>query len=124
MRFAILVILVAALSGCTNKHGPVLAGGKPVAEWVRALSDPDVKFRKQAAEKLGNAGSIDPTVVPALCGALQDGDADVRCEAILALSKAGSAAAAAAEPLRTIGRQDPDSRVRSYAARALEKLDK
>ena len=91
-------------------------------DWVRALSDPNPKLRKKAAEKLGNVGSSDPAVVAALCRALQDQDADVRCEAILALVKVGPDAKEAIEPLKAIGRQDRDPRVRSYAARALEKL--
>jgi len=92
--------------------------------WVQALSDPDPKLRKKAAEKLGNVGSSDPAVVPALREALKDKDADVRCEAILALAKCGSGAKEAIEPLKAIGREDRDTKVRSYAAKALEKLEK
>ena len=91
-------------------------------DWVRALSDPDARLRRQAAEKLGNVGSSDPAVVPALRGALKDTNADVRCAAILALTKSGSAAKEAVDPLQALGRQDPDPKVRSYADRALEKL--
>ena len=124
MKLRILVILAVALSGCASKTGPILAGGRPVDEWVRALSDPDAKLRKNAAEKLGNVGSSDPAVVPALCQALSDKNADVRCEVILALAKSGSVAKVAIEPLQVISQQDRDTRVRTYAAKALAKLEK
>jgi len=113
-------MLAVASPGCTGKSGTPLAGGKPVEEWVKALSDPNPKLREKAVEKLGNVGSSNPAVVPALCGALQDPSADVRCQAILALAKTGSGAQAAIEPLKQLGRQDRDPRVRSYAAKALE----
>jgi HEAT repeat protein len=124
MRLLILVIFAIVFSGCTNKSAPILAGGKPVDEWVRALSAPDAKLRKKAADKLGNVGASDPAVVAALCGALQDKDADVRCEAILALVKCGPAAKDAVEPLKSMGRLDHDPRVRNYAIKALAKLEK
>ena len=50
---------------------PTLAGGKPVSYWLRTLHDADPKERKEAADKLGNAGSADPAVCPALVEALQ-----------------------------------------------------
>ncbi len=124
MRILTLVIFALALSGCTKKTGPILAGGKPVNDWVRTLSDPDARLRKKAAEKLGNVGASDPAVVPALCEALKDQDADVRCEVVLALAKSGSGGKEAVEPLKVIGRQDRDAKVRAYAAKALEKLEK
>jgi HEAT repeat protein len=123
-RFLILVVLAIVLSGCSKKSGPVLAGGKPVEHWLQAISDPNPKVRKTAVEKLGNVGASDPAVVAALCAGLQDRNADVRCEAILGLSKSAPDAKEAIEPLKTIGKQDRDPRVRSYAARALEKLEK
>jgi HEAT repeat protein len=121
-----LVVMLASISlgGCTSKTGPTLAGGKPLDEWLRALSDPDARLREKAVEKLGNAGPIDAAVIPALCGALRDENAGVRCQAILALAKSGSDAKAAIEPLQAMGRQDRDPRVRSYAAKALESLEK
>ena len=93
-------------------------------EWVRAVSEPDPKLRKQAAEKLGNVGAADPAVVPALCIMLHDKDAEVRCQAILAFAKSGSSAGEAVEFLKAISRQDRDPKVRSYATKALAKLDK
>jgi HEAT repeat protein len=118
----LIVLLAVALSGCTSKPEPILIGGKPVSDWVRTLSDPDPNLRRKAAEKLGIAGARDPQAVAALCGALQDKNAVVRREAILALAKLGPAAQEALEPLKTIARQDRDPQVRSYAAKALEKI--
>ena len=91
MRFLLLVILAIALSGCKSKTGPILAGGRPVDQWVRALSNPNSKLRQKAAEKLGNVGATDPAVVPALCEALNDKDAAVRCAVILARRSPGPA---------------------------------
>ena len=93
-------------------------------EWIHALSDPDAKPRKKAADKLGNVGASDPAVVPALCEALKDKNADVRCEAILALAKSSSGAKEAIAPLKAISLQDRDAKVRTYAAKALEQLSK
>jgi HEAT repeat protein len=119
MRRIVVVILVIALSGCT-KEPPPMAGEK----WAAALSDPNVRVRKKAAFTLGNIGPSDPAVLPALIGALKDLDAGVRREAILALLKCGPAAKEAAEELRQLRHHDPDARVRTYAAEALEKLEK
>ncbi len=122
MRLLILVILGIATIGCNGKTEPILTGGKPIDEWVRALSAPDAKLRKKAAAELGNVGASNPAVVPALREALKDKNADVRCEAILALVKSGSGAGDAVESLEAIGWQDRDPKVRSYAVKALERL--
>jgi HEAT repeat protein len=119
-----LFLLIVALGGCKGNSGPALSGGKPIDEWLHALSDPNPKQRQRAVEKLGNVGASDPAVLSALCGALQDQDAEVRCQAALALAKSGPDAKSAVEPLKTLSRQDPDPRVRSYAAKAVESLEK
>jgi HEAT repeat protein len=95
-----------------------MAGSK----WAEALRDPDPKVRKKAAFTLGNIGPSDPAVLPALLEALRDKDAQVRCEAILALVKYGTQAQEAVPPLTELRDRDPDGRVRSYAAKALERL--
>jgi HEAT repeat protein len=110
------------LSGCTHKAGPALAGGKPPDYWVKNLTSPDQKLRKEAVSKLGNLGAADPQVLPALTGAFHDADAGVRSEAVLALSKLGAAAKPAIPDLESLVQNDPDSKVRDYATRALEKL--
>jgi HEAT repeat protein len=95
-----------------------MAGSK----WAEVLRDPNPKMRKKAAFKLGNIGPSDPVVLPALISALQDGNADVRCEAIQALVKYGPGAKEAIPALTDVQRQDRDATVRAYAAEALAKL--
>ena len=122
MRTLVFVALAMAVSGC-SKAGPTMAGGKPIDEWVKALQSPDPKLRKTAAQKLGNVGPADPAALPALTAALQDRDAGVRCEVILALVKFGPDAKDAVAPLAELRRRDPDAKVRDYAGKALEKID-
>jgi len=103
--------------GCAGAQ-PTMAGSK----WAAVLRDPDPKLHKKAVFTLGNIGSSDPVVLPALIGALQDASADVRCEAILALVKYGPGAQDAIPALTQIQQQDRNAEVRAYAAEALEKL--
>jgi HEAT repeat protein len=121
MRTLALLVLVPLLSGCRNSEPP-LSGGKPISHWIETLQDPSPKVRKQAVTKLGNAGSADPAVLPAVMEALKDTDAEVRCEAILALMKLGPAARDAIVTLTQMQRVDHDDQVRSFAAKALQKL--
>jgi HEAT repeat protein len=122
MRILAVLVLALAASGC-SKPGPTLAGGRPIEAWVKALQDPDAKTRKIAALKLGNVGPAHPTVFPALHDALKDRDAAVRCEVILALVKFGPDAKDALPALGLIRKNDPNAKVRDYAAKALQKLD-
>jgi hypothetical protein len=101
---------------------PSMAGGKPVSAWVEALRSPDARVRKHAVDKLGNVGSSDSAALPAILTALKDVDAEVRCEAILALMKCGAEAREAASQLTELSRRDRSARVRDYADRALRKL--
>lgn len=117
---AALLVLAALLGGC--KAPQTAVGGKSVQHWVEALQAPDVQLRKKAAAKLGNVGKADPAAVPALVGALNDPDAEVRVEVILALVKLGPAARDAAPKLGEMARDDPDEAVRASAGRALEKI--
>ncbi len=121
MRLFLAVVLAILVSGC-GRGQPPMTGGKPISSWVQALQDPDPTLRKKAVFKLGNVGPIDATVCPALLGALKDIDAAVRCETILALMKCGPGVRDAIPTLTQMQQQDSDARVRSYAARALEKL--
>jgi len=109
------------LPGCRPAQ-PTLAGGKPVEHWIKALDDPQPKVRKQAVIKLGNVGTADPKALPALIVAMKDGDAEVRCAAILAVVKLGPAAQETVPQLNEIQKQDRAAKVRACAARALEKL--
>jgi HEAT repeat protein len=117
MRRILLVILLISLTGC-GRGQPKMAGSK----WAEALRNPDAKVRQKAAFTLGNIGPSDPAVLPALLGALQDAEAGVRCEAILALLKYGPAAEEAIPTLTEVQQKDRDAKVRGYAARALDKL--
>jgi hypothetical protein len=120
--YLIFVALLSFLfSGC-SKPQPILSGGKPTSYWVSCAASGDSKLRREAVVKLGNAGSADPAVVPALVTALHDADSQVRGEAILALLKAGPEAKRAAGDLEALARSDRDPKIRAYAARALEKL--
>ena len=118
MRNLIVVTVLALLSGC-SKSESVTAGGKPVEYWFEALHSPDAKVRKTAAIKLGHVGPENPAVLSALIAALQDADAEVRCAAILALASFGKAGRDAMPALEELQRNDRNSRVRDYAARAL-----
>ena len=122
MRIFTLVLLALAMSGC-SKAGPTLAGGKPIDHWVAALQDPDAKLRKTAAQKIGNLGPAHPAAFPALHDALKDRDPGVRCEVILALVKFGPEAKEDLPTLAQLRKQDPNAKVRDYAARSLEKLE-
>src|ERR1051326_8900528 len=76
----------------------------------------------KAAFTLGNIGSSDPSVVPALLEALKDSDASVRREAILALVKCGNDASEAIPILTQMREHDPDQDVRQHATKALKRL--
>jgi HEAT repeat protein len=121
--FILGLLLLMLVCGC-GKKTPVLSGGKPADYWVQALRDPDARVRVKAAVKLGNAGPINPDVLPALQAALDDADARVRCEAILALVKFGPLAKEAVPALASLSQQDRDGRVRQYATEAVAKLQK
>jgi HEAT repeat protein len=122
MRVLPLVVLVLFATGC-GKSGPNLAGGKPVSHWLEALNDPDPKTRRTAAFKLGNAGPTDREIFPALMGALRDPDASVRCEIILAVLKFGPHPSQLGPELSDMRENDPDAKVRAYAAKALAHLE-
>lgn len=116
-----LLMLLLLAPGC-GPAAPTLAGGKPVAYWVRTLHDPDPRERKAAADKLGNVGAADPQACPALVEALRDPDAGVRGAAVLGLVRCGPAAKAAVPALRDLRDHDPDPGVRTRAGRALDAL--
>jgi HEAT repeat protein len=118
MRLVLAVVLAVLVGGC-GEGRTKLAGGKPVSYWVGALDSPDPGVRKTAVFKLGNVGA---SAFPALVGALRDEDAGVRREAIIAVLKCGPAAKAAATTLGDLREHDADSQVRTYAAKAFEKL--
>jgi hypothetical protein len=55
-------------------------------------------------------------------GALKDRDATVRCEAIFSLTKFDTAAGEIVPTLTQLRERDRDPKVRTYASKALEKL--
>jgi HEAT repeat protein len=116
-----LVLFSVGLIGC-GKASPTLAGGKPVSYWIQAVHDPDPRVRKEAVFKLGNVGTTEVGALPAVTEALRDRDAAVRREAILALMKFGDDAQTAAPVLTDLRQHDRDAQVRSYATKALDKL--
>jgi HEAT repeat protein len=119
MRQLVYLVLLLAVAGC-GKPEPPMAGSK----WAEALRDPDAKQRKQAAFTLGNIGPSDPAALPALIGALKDTDPGVRCEALLALVKYGPQAREAVPLVTELQLQDGDPKVREYAAKAVEMLQR
>ena len=117
MRRILVALLLISFCGC-GKAPPTTR----VSYWVESIRAPDAKLRKKAAFTLGNLGTVDPGAVSALRGALNDADAAVRCEAIVALLKCGPAAAEAVPTLNDMKQHDPNAQVRRYAAKAVEKL--
>jgi HEAT repeat protein len=110
------------LAGCGSPAPQTMAHYRPVSHWVGVLRGPDAMQRKQAVRILGNVGTADPAVIPALAGAVKDADAAVRSEAVLALLKIGPPARDAV-PALTDALRDKDARVRGYAAKAVERIN-
>jgi HEAT repeat protein len=108
-RIIIVILAAIATSGCGHKPGPALSGGKPRDYWLKNVTSPDKKLRKEAVEKLGNLGAADAEVLPALRTALHDADAQIRGTAVI-------------PELESLARNDLDAKVREYAAKAAEKL--
>src|SRR5258707_15637257 len=106
MRTLGIITCFALLACGCARTTPTLAGGRPVGHWVLELKSPDAKARRHATEKLGNVGPNDPAVLPALRAALDDGNAQVRATAILALMKCGPAARDAVPALTAMQETD------------------
>jgi hypothetical protein len=107
--------------GCGKTQPPTIAG-KSVDHWLEHLRDSDAKERRTAVFKLEAAGTSDPAVLTALIGMLKDSDPTVRCEAIVAVAKWGSAANEAVPILMQMQQEDESLEVQGYATKALEKL--
>jgi HEAT repeat protein len=118
-----IVAAAAALPGCgREEQGPILAGGREVKSWVADLHSPKAQVRRQAVLKLGNVGDFDPAAAEGLAEALNDPDALVRRDAILAVAKLKEPSAAIRERLETMSRSDKDARARDLARKAVIRL--
>jgi hypothetical protein len=122
-RRDLLILLALVLAGCAKPETP-LAGGKPVSYWLVNMTDADAGLREKATIKLGNVSNTDAEVLPALIQALGDTEPAVRRAAILALMKYGPGADEALPPLTDMREKDRDVEVRSFAGKAVEKLQK
>jgi HEAT repeat protein len=118
------LIALAATVGCGGEErGPILAGGREVKSWIADLRDRKPQVRRQAVLKLGNVGNADPAAVRALTEALNDSDALVRREAILAVAKLREPSAAILGRLKVLSENDRDAAVRDYARKALKRFE-
>jgi HEAT repeat protein len=116
------VTSTALVIGCGGPPAePVRAHGLTAAELADVLHGRDVKARRRAAISLGNLGSVDAVVVPALTAALNDSDAEVRSSAAASLFKLGPAAKEA-EPALEAATRDRNPKVRDHAAKALARI--
>ena len=120
MSRVLIVAMVFFMIGC-GAQAPPTVHGKPIEYWLGALHDPDTRVRKKAVESLGNVGSENSAVIPALIEALDDRDPQVRGAAVLALLKIGPEAGEAIPALQTT-LKDKDVKVREYAKKAIERI--
>jgi HEAT repeat protein len=118
-----VALTLLLLTGCA-KTQPTHAGGQTVEHWVQELKNPDPKARKHAVAKLGNVGTSDSAALPGIVYALNDQDGSVRLEAIVAITKFTPAPREVIPTLSQMQKNDRDARVREYAGKALEKLQR
>jgi HEAT repeat protein len=109
-------------AGCGGAPPPLVVHGQPVDYWLPRCQDRDVRQRRQAVAALGNAGTADPRVVPALAQATADSDAAVRRTAILSLLRLGPAAQEALPALERAAQKDPEPSLRRAAQQAVLRL--
>jgi HEAT repeat protein len=113
MRNIAIILLVAALAGCSNR---------PTHEWVAQMNAPEGAQRLHAIRALGERPAEAATVVPALSAALKDRDPFIRRDAALALARLGPEARAALPALQPLLR-DRNQHVRKAASDAVKKID-
>jgi hypothetical protein len=99
----------------------VKLGDESISVLARALRDPEVERRRDAALAMQKIRPKDKKAVEALAGALQDKDLFVRWRAAQALRAMGPDASAAVSALAA-ALTDDDPRVRCAAAQALGKI--
>jgi HEAT repeat protein len=112
--FTILLLGALACSGCTRTRS--------TADLLNDLNSAHEGERHGAVRLLAQRKADAAQVVPALIGALNDKDAEIRRSAALGLGGFGDAARDAIPALEAAG-GDRDSRVREAARIALSRLD-
>ena len=103
-----------------GRIGPAAKEAAPVL--IRALERGEDTFLVEAAYALGNIGPVTKDVVPALIKRLKDSDPGIRITTALALGRIGPAAKKAVPILKVVSENDPVSRCRSAAAKALKRI--
>jgi hypothetical protein len=91
--------------------------------WVDQLHHSRPQLRRQAVLKLGNVGDADPAAAEALAVALEDADALVRRDAVLAVVKLTRPGESIIARLKVMVSSDRDALVRDVAQRALRKFN-
>jgi HEAT repeat protein len=121
-RIFALALTATLLAGC-GKQQPITSGGRTASFWVEALQKPDVELRRKAATKLGPLILMHDDALPALLGALRDGDSQVRARAAWCLGVyTGPRAQDVLPALNEVRQKDQDAGVRDAADKALERL--
>jgi HEAT repeats len=119
VRLTILISTVLAPGCGREQRGPILLGGREVKSWVADLHHPKPQVRRQAVLKLGNVGDSEPAIAEGLAQALNDSDALVRRDAVVAVTRLKEPSAAIWERLETMSRSDKDARTRELAHKAI-----
>jgi HEAT repeat protein len=114
-----LLLLALALAGPPD--GPVLSG-RPLADWVRDLSDHDPLVREEAAEVLAQAGSAAREAVPRLEKMARDEALPLRLRAAVALWRISGKNGPAVEALTETLRRSPSPASRRAALNDLKQL--
>ena len=121
---ALCCMFALSLMGCAKSPELLSVSGKPIEFWLDALNAPntDAKQRLKAVRALSNVGSAHPKAIPALIEALEQTDAAVRGEVVLALLKIGPAAKEALAALERISESDKDTKIRDFAKEAIKAI--
>ncbi len=118
-----LPLAFLVLAGCgAEPRGPFQAGGRDVKSWVDDLKSPKSALRRQAVHKLGNVGDVDPAAAEALNRALNDSNALVRHDAVIAVLKLSAPNDAIVARLQVMAKSDSSPPARDAAKKALTKL--
>jgi len=107
-----LACVILFIVGCTSSNEQLIA----------QLGEPDPKTRIAAARALGAQQDDMARIVPALAGATQDADVEVRETSLTALGRIGPAAKSSLPSLEQ-SLDDPELSVRVAAALASQKID-